>query len=380
VAFVRQGVSEELIYQAYLEFVLIPHITRIREQLGFVRDAANNEIPDDMLAVSWSDGGQAQLKNTINSKTALIFKENKIVSNKHAAATSGVQQPCDLASTHKSQRALIQSFMASDFMTMNNEIGLRWIDEAFELAWSEHGLELGGNKRSLMREFLICLPEVMVRAFAKASVMKGFVLSGMLDEEQKRWPDFNAILGTSSRELTMDEYDLIERTFPALHAIQKRKGQIEESDFDEHGFPQDVCSSGTTPVNRDCTCERFQRAKTLNHEWQVELRNSRIRKVQEKRDDAERKGNAAIAGYLDKNEECEALLKRKYESHKVAARPEGVEPLEAIETADVMTITTAELEECTLPMFKDRKVIIPFLKAFCIVRKYDIASFPHRGI
>ena len=60
---------------------------------------------------SWSVGGQAQLKNTIDDETIELFNKLRITSNKHKAVRSGNEQPCDQATSFKETRAKITSFM-----------------------------------------------------------------------------------------------------------------------------------------------------------------------------------------------------------------------------------------------------------------------------
>lgn len=80
------------------------------------------------------DGGLPQLKNIISDDLHKKYGELKIIANKHSAARSTVEQPCDVASTFRSQRRRMQTFATHDFASLNNEIQKKVITDVLEFA------------------------------------------------------------------------------------------------------------------------------------------------------------------------------------------------------------------------------------------------------
>ena len=133
VAFVRQGTDEAIIFQQYINIVLLPHFQRVREAQGLYT-VSNMEVPEEHTVVSWSDGGLPQLKNTLSASIQEVYKLKNIKYNKHSAATSARQQPADKASTFRSQRKLMKGFLVNDFINLNNSIQIGNVKEALSHA------------------------------------------------------------------------------------------------------------------------------------------------------------------------------------------------------------------------------------------------------
>ena len=72
VAFVRQGTDEAIIFQQYINIVLLPHFQRVREAQGLYT-VSNMEVPEEHTVVSWSDGGLPQLKNTLSASIQEVW-------------------------------------------------------------------------------------------------------------------------------------------------------------------------------------------------------------------------------------------------------------------------------------------------------------------
>ena len=132
VMFVREGTDETLIFKNYVLHVFLPHVELIRQSLGFVRSDANAEIPDELTVVSWMDGGLPQLKNIITPELHQMYSDLKIIVNKHSAARSTVEQPCDVASTFRTQRRKMKSFATNNFADCNNDAQRRAITTVLE--------------------------------------------------------------------------------------------------------------------------------------------------------------------------------------------------------------------------------------------------------
>ena len=87
VAFVRQGTDEAIIFQQYINIVLLPHFQRVREAQGLYT-VSNIEVPEEHTVVSWSDSGLPQLKNTLSASIQEVYKLKNIKSNKHSVLPS----------------------------------------------------------------------------------------------------------------------------------------------------------------------------------------------------------------------------------------------------------------------------------------------------
>ena len=66
------------------------------------------EVPDAYTAVSWMDGCHGQL-SMITKENVLDFeKDMKIISNKHSAARTAVEQPADAGPMFKVMKGVIK--------------------------------------------------------------------------------------------------------------------------------------------------------------------------------------------------------------------------------------------------------------------------------
>ena len=118
----------------YNDEVLVPFIRSIREKLGWKNGQA---IPDCLKACSWFDSDIGQLQTMIDDA-------KKIVRNKHSAASTGTQQPCDLAPIFRLLKQLQKLTTAKESVAC----GLReTLDEYFSVHLRRKGLNLDGNPR-----------------------------------------------------------------------------------------------------------------------------------------------------------------------------------------------------------------------------------------
>ena len=85
----------------------------------------------------------------------------------------------------------------------------------------------------------------------------------MIDKEYKTFPDFEKLLATCRRDPTKEKYNLCIDSFPYLYTKVLDDGHLDDSIFEEVGFPMDINASGQN-VRRDAsiTQESQQQAKS----------------------------------------------------------------------------------------------------------------------
>ena len=64
-----------------------------------------------------------------------------------------------------------------------------------------------------MVDFLIGFPVALTQSANKEAVIDGFANTGMIDKKSHKWPDFSAILDTSSVKICEEDRTNIKSTF-----------------------------------------------------------------------------------------------------------------------------------------------------------------------
>jgi hypothetical protein len=93
-------------------------------------------------------------------------------------------------------------------------------------------------------DFITCCPENLSKAASPDNIKVGFSAAGMIDQESQSVPDFEALIGTCRRKLTMDEYDNCVAKFPFLYDYMGQHGHIPDHIFESCGLPVDVDMDG----------------------------------------------------------------------------------------------------------------------------------------
>ena len=229
-------------FMDYNDNVLLPFIAAIRKKLGLLE---GQEIPEWMTAISWFDGDIPQLQTMLFESRAALDLAEKIIRNKHAAAATGTQQPCDLSPVFRLLKKLELTTTADD----DRAVGLsQTIDKLFAVTLRKLGLNLDGNpkkKRALM-DFLKRLPMMLDEVLTKNNISKSFIDAGMADEEAKVFPVFDKLIGTCKRWVS-DKKDLgISRTikrhcksiFDSLAQIWLGSGELTYPQMLNAGLPK----------------------------------------------------------------------------------------------------------------------------------------------
>jgi hypothetical protein len=98
--------KEARVAKIYREEVYYPFIKQIR-----TNDYQMNEkesIPDNLTAVSWMDGCHGQLKLIMTEAVLKNKKKLKIISNKHSAARTAVEQAADVGPMFKLMKGVVK--------------------------------------------------------------------------------------------------------------------------------------------------------------------------------------------------------------------------------------------------------------------------------
>lgn len=103
----------------YRNTVFIPWIESLREHYaGYVPGRPGIPVPEELTCCSWCDGGGPQLKNIVSPEQMEIDKKHRIISNKHARASTAVQQGCDACPVFKVLN-LLSKMNTAEHLPMN---------------------------------------------------------------------------------------------------------------------------------------------------------------------------------------------------------------------------------------------------------------------
>ena len=154
-------------------------------------------MPPSLKAVSWFDGDIGQLQTMLYKACEALDISERLCRNKHSAAATGTQQPCDLSAVFRLLRQLQKLTTARD----DNACGLAEdIDELFGKHLREKGLNLDGNrKKRALIDFLLSVTETLETMLKKNHIVKSFIEAGMIDEETKIVPVFEELMDTCKR-------------------------------------------------------------------------------------------------------------------------------------------------------------------------------------
>ena len=369
VAFVRQGVDESLVFAKYVDKVFLPHVERLRQDLGF--DPSTNEsIPEDLFVVSWSDGGLPQMKNTSSEATVNQFLKLKIISNKHNAARSGTEQPCDLATLFRSQREILNILLSSEYANERSQMNNR---KTYNSMMSDlrdsKGLDLG-KKHDIFLRFLVCFPETLTRAARQIGIAEGFVKGGQIDNKAKAFPCLDGIMRTLSRPPTVEDYTLVRDTFSDCFAEQVRHGRLVPSFLSS--LRADVPEDRNESL-RDTDALSFQRALTINHEDMNKQRRIHLQSIK----DQQTKELAETIGrnktWLDVNDSCMKKLNNLYITklgEQLTCPGENTNHTPSPIVDNDTSIREEVPQNCTVEMFS--KCTSDQLKGFIIAREFSV--------
>lgn len=168
----------------------------------------------------------------------------RIIRNKHSAAATGTQQPCDLSPVFRLLKKLQKITTAKDDVAC----GLaEVVHEYINVHLRAKGLNLDGNqrKKKAFIDFLLCLPENLEKVLTKKNISNSFVEAGMIDKETGMVPVFDKLMGTCKRWVSakknigipMAEKRHCRDQFQSLMKIQMENDAITYQDMKEVNIP-----------------------------------------------------------------------------------------------------------------------------------------------
>ena len=219
----------------YNDDVLVPFIESIREKLGWTK---GQPVPDYLRCCSWFDGDIGQLQTMLFEAREAMDDFLNIVRNKHSAAATGTQQPCDLSPVFRLLKLMQKNTTATD----KTSVGLREdLEELFSVYLKNCGLNLNIRKRKALMDFLLCLPDNLEAVLKEKHIKKSFVEAGMIDEKTGMMPVFDKLIGTCKRWVSADkkigipkvEKDQCREQFQPLMRRQFEEGGLSYHDMKE---------------------------------------------------------------------------------------------------------------------------------------------------
>ena len=247
----------------------------------------NGHIPDNLTAVSWMDGCHGQLKLITTEDVMKTEKELKIVSCKHSAARTAVEQAADVGPMFKVVKSCVKKMHNTD--SENSPIFFRisaLLNDLEDMSDPSNRriVLLPKHKKVAITVGLSKLPTAMASAFTTTNIQSAFRDNGMIDQCNQVIPNVKSMIGTYRGCIGKQHYlnngDNIIREF---YKETYMNGRIQESSFDNLNIDNDRDSLGNV-ISRDFSIskENCQRAKVLSSETQRKERIELKRLLKEK--------------------------------------------------------------------------------------------------
>jgi hypothetical protein len=342
----NDGEQDKKRYKWIQENIFLPFVASNREQHD--NWIEGTPIPQSMMAVSWCDGDNAQIKMLVEDSTLAQLGRLNITVNKQHAARTGTEQAADLTKTFKICNSLQQTTTAEhkNHLPIKKNIGRALTELA-----SNGKLKMSLRKRTALTDFIASTPESVTKAVSPDNIQHGFLENGLIDKKAHELPDFDKMLATCRSEISKELYDKIVSDFPGLLQHQLEHGHVPDSVYQDLGYPMDKDMNGDIVI-RDATItqENHQRAKCLSHTYQKQLRQARLDEL------------AVVA--------AQKVLKQQNDVLRLLAQNAEAED-RMIAGFDM---TREEVIDVTLEQIK--QAIAPQLKAFIHVRTFDTYARP----
>ena len=149
-----------------------PFVSKVREDLyGWVK---GTPIPDELTTTCWVAGASIQLGYVVSKNQQLQNETDKIISSKHNAARTAVEQPCDLSPCFISLRKLSNTITHSNIIS----IGLQEKIKAKFTELKEKGeLSLSTTKEGVLIDFLSTYPSIVAHSCPTEFIAAGFLIN-----------------------------------------------------------------------------------------------------------------------------------------------------------------------------------------------------------
>jgi hypothetical protein len=181
--------KEARVAKIYRKEVYYPFIKQIR-----TNDYQMNEkesIPDNLTVVSWMDGCHGQLKLIMTEAVLKNKKKLKIISNKHSAARTAVEQAADVGPMFKLMKGVVKKMPAACSETSPVFHRLTSLFKDLESTLDKgngHVVLLPSHKKNAIIVGLSKLPIAMASAFTSDIIQSAFRDNGQIDEENEVMP------------------------------------------------------------------------------------------------------------------------------------------------------------------------------------------------
>jgi len=83
-------------------------------------------------------------------------------------------------------------------------------DQLMELH-NKGDLTFSTDKNNCILDFIVCLPEILLRSVSTGDIMQGFVEGGAVDKETHTWSDINKILAACKEKSFLKKYNRSKR-------------------------------------------------------------------------------------------------------------------------------------------------------------------------
>ena len=157
-------------YRIYRDEVLLPFLSKSREEFGgWVK---GTPIPQELKAVSWSDGDLAQIDNIVNEDSLHLYEQNLLCASKQNPARTGTEQQADITKVFKIMPALQKTITVSD-IPIDLHPMKRLVSREIQKWTDQNRLKLKLTKKNAIIDFVSSVPEMTAKAVTRPNITHG---------------------------------------------------------------------------------------------------------------------------------------------------------------------------------------------------------------
>ena len=293
----------ELIYRPFIDFVR-------KSQYDYER-SENEQVPDNLRAVSWMDGANGQIQ-LMTSEAVLGIEEKiyNITTVKHLAARTAVEQAADTAPIFRVIKQLMRELTVPIVGRTKLPLLVRREIESME---NNGKLSLKKHKKEGIIAAMSKLPMAMTRAFSPKNILEGFVNNGMLVSTESVLPGIKGLTETyrgNCHGTILEDYS---RCIDPFYTEMYLNGHIEERLYDEMGIEEDKDSKGDIVIKPfGISAENRQRSKILSSKKQRDERRQLAKQNHDKLIRLRRDQYTKQEKIYRLNTECESIVFTTY--------------------------------------------------------------------
>ena len=298
-------------FDHYRRNVLHHFVDTIREKLH--DQVPGCEVQPCLTCTSWSDGDINQLKAISAPEMVAIDAQKKIISTKHSASRTGVEQPCDVGPTFRTMKQTAPSTSTTGAVS-------NLLHQMLAKAFREHKgvLDLKPTKQKALLDFLATLPHLLFHSASARAIMVGFIEAGLTMKPDgsggggssgRRGPNQEGMESTVKRPMTLEEVRHYTEKLPLLIKSAIDNGHITEEEFEAAGIPADVDAQGNAaPREAGITQEHCQRSKVISHEEQQKERAALLEEHEQAVQDKKAQEDLKVTSTLSANDAAEKRI------------------------------------------------------------------------